>query len=81
MSLDEPAPARGPLISRVVGCLVWWPLASLVSLVLFPRLDGIGISGGVLLALRLAHLSWGALDVEEPAGYGAAARIRSSRPG
>jgi|SRR5581483_7489298 len=56
---ELPASQR-PLITDVAGCLVWWPLAALAYLVIFPEQVGIGIAvtGAVLLTVRLAHLTW-----------------------
>ena len=57
---DLPA-SQSPLITDAVGCLVWWPLAALLYMVVFPAEGGIGIAatGAGLLTLRLAHLTWG----------------------
>jgi hypothetical protein len=62
VSQPEVPPSHGPLITHAVGCLVWWPLAALACVVIFPSLGGVGIAaaGVGLLALRLAHLTWGA---------------------
>jgi hypothetical protein len=58
--VEPPAP-QSPLITRAAGCLLWWPLAALASLVIFPSQGGLGIAatGAALLVLRLAHLTWG----------------------
>lgn len=62
MSLTEPSPPRGPLVTDAVGCVVWWPFAAMLSLVIRPDLGGLGIAatGAALLMLRLAHVSWAA---------------------
>jgi hypothetical protein len=61
VSRAELPPSQGPLITQVVGCLVWWPLAALACVVIFPGQGGFGVAaaGAGLLALRLAHLIWG----------------------
>lgn len=61
MSRAELPPSQGPLITHAVGCLVWWPLAALAYLVVFPTQVGVGVgvTGAALLAARLAHLTWG----------------------
>ena len=61
MSRVEVPLSQGPLITHAVGCLVWWPLAALACVVVFPGLGGVGIAatGIGLLALRLGHLTWG----------------------
>jgi hypothetical protein len=53
-------PSPGPLITNAAGCLVWWPLAAMAYLVVFPSEGGIGIAvtGAALLALRVARLTW-----------------------
>jgi hypothetical protein len=61
VSRAELPPSQGPLITNAVGCLVWWPLAALAYLVVFPTQVGVGlaVTGAVLLVMRLAHLTWG----------------------
>jgi hypothetical protein len=60
VSRAEVPPSQGPLISQAAGCLVWWPLAAMVYLVIFPGDVGVGIAvtGVGLLALRLTRLTW-----------------------
>jgi hypothetical protein len=60
VSRDELPGSQGPLITHAVGCLVWWPLAALVCVVVFPGQGwfGIAAAGFGLLALRLVQLTW-----------------------
>lgn len=60
MNRAELPPPQGPLITHAVGCLVWWPLAAMLYLVVASNDVGVGIAltGVGLLALRLIQLIW-----------------------